>query len=427
MLRRKVFTLSNGLRVVTAAQRHLHRAALALVSRAGSLYESEEDNGLSHFVEHMLFRGTREHPGHYEFHKEVEDLGGSLQAVTYCDHTVYELFLPPANVVAGIALLGELVRGPLFAGLDLEREVIRAELLDDLDEDGNDRSPDTRVRRLLFPGHPYGWPVAGPPDRPDRFGLRDCKRFVARHFTGHNLVLAAAGPIDPEAVARAAHRALGGVPAGEPVALPKAPAPRRGIVFEHLPEPGASRVEVRIDLLAPGRASPLSAGLQVLLRTLDDGMATRLHRRVVDERGLAYEVFAEIDPVGDLGVLEVGGACAPEKGVAYVAELVKILRGLADRAPSETEVRRARRRYVWELEATTDDSRAIAAWFGEAELAGLGRDLSERVEQIRAVTRRDVRDVARSILSGAGAAVTGGDLRMLERRKVKRLLAGLTS
>ena len=407
------------------AQSHLHRVALALVCRAGSIFETEADNGLSHFAEHMLFRGTREHPGHFEFHAAVEALGGTLQAVTYCDHTLYELFLPPANALKGIALLAEIVRAPTFAGLSLEREVIRAELLDDVDEQGRDRNPDTRVRRMLFPGHPYGFPVAGPPDRPDRFALKDCRRFVSRHLTGQNLVLSVAGAVDPDAVVRAAQAALARVPAGTRLEPPRAPPAANAFAVDHLPEPGAARTEVRIDLVGPGRGSPDHVALQMLLRCLDDGMATRLHRRIVDDCGLAYEVFAEVDPIGDVGVLEVGASSAPENAVELVDELVDVLHGLADSPPTEAEVARARRRSVWELEATMDDARAIAAWFGEAELAGLGRDLSTRVEEIGAIERADVRRMAERLFETPGAAVTVGDLRRLEQRRVRKRLESI--
>src|SRR5205814_3766020 len=120
-------TLDNGLRLVTVELPHLHTASVVMYARVGSRYESRADNGLSHFLEHMLFRGTESHPDAFRINRAIEGLGGTLYAETGRDYSLYQLSLPPETLSDGLELFGDIFRAPVFDGIEVERRIILEE------------------------------------------------------------------------------------------------------------------------------------------------------------------------------------------------------------------------------------------------------------------------------------------------------------
>src|SRR2546421_5761997 len=186
--------LDNGLRVVTIELPHLHGAMLAAYVRAGSRHEDQRSNGVSHFLEHLFFRGSEGHPDGRAMNALVEDAGGSLNGVTTRDHGYYYSPIHPARLETGVAVLGEMLARPLFKDVELEREVILEEILDEVDEDGRDVDVDNLSKRALFEGDPLGQKIAG--TRETVSGLRedDLRAHHARAYGARNLVVCAAGP-----------------------------------------------------------------------------------------------------------------------------------------------------------------------------------------------------------------------------------------
>src|SRR5207248_5592224 len=131
---RTMDVLANGLRLVTVELPHLHTAALVVYAKVGSRYETPADNGLSHFLEHMLFRGTERHPSSYALNYAIEDLGGTLYAETGRDYSLYQISVNPELVGQGIALLADIFAAPAFTQIELEREIVLEEINEDLDE-----------------------------------------------------------------------------------------------------------------------------------------------------------------------------------------------------------------------------------------------------------------------------------------------------
>src|SRR6266545_6292732 len=214
-LRARTTVLPNGLRAVTVELPHLHTASVVLYVKVGSRLESPQDNGLSHFVEHMLFRGTERHPTSYDINFAFESLGGTLYAETGRDYSLFQVTLVPGLVEGGLELFGELFSRPLFADLELERQLILEELTEDYDERGNEINSADIARGLLFGAPPLAQRIIGPPDNVRRFTDGDVRRHFARYYCAANAILVAAGPVEHEALAAAAERHLGRLPAGD--------------------------------------------------------------------------------------------------------------------------------------------------------------------------------------------------------------------
>src|SRR5512142_12379 len=149
--------LGNGLRVLTARSPGLHSAMIALYVRTGSRHETRAQNGVSHFLEHLFFRGSVGYPDTVAMNAAVEAAGGSLNGITARDHGCYYTPIHPHAVGTGLAVLGDLVRRPLLREMAVEREVILEEILDEVDADGRDIDPDNRSKRIAYAGHPLSF------------------------------------------------------------------------------------------------------------------------------------------------------------------------------------------------------------------------------------------------------------------------------
>src|SRR5437660_7569914 len=203
--------LSNGLRVVTVELPHLHTGMIAAYVRAGSRHEDPPRNGVSHFLEHLFFRGSHGYPDGRGMNALVEDCGGSLNGVTTRDHGYYYSPVHPLRLEVPFTVLGDMLARPLFKEVELEREVILEEILDEVDEDGRDVDIDNLSKRALFEGHPLGQKIAGTRETVSSLREDDLRSHHARAYGARNLVLCAAGPVRHEDVLRLAEPSFGGL------------------------------------------------------------------------------------------------------------------------------------------------------------------------------------------------------------------------
>src|SRR5580700_5508992 len=189
-------TLANGLRVLVVPQPQLHRAHVALWARVGSRFEGRKDNGISHFLEHMIYRGTRRVRSAHEVNLAFERLGGSLFASTQVDHGIFSLSLPPESLDAATALFGEVLSQPAFLDIDVERGIVLEEILEDLDDEGRQVDPDNLSRALIYGDHPLGMTITGTEAHVRAFDEATLRRWHQEHYVADNAVLAFSGAVD---------------------------------------------------------------------------------------------------------------------------------------------------------------------------------------------------------------------------------------
>ncbi|MEZ4368403.1 MAG: pitrilysin family protein [Kofleriaceae bacterium] len=390
-------TLANGLRVTTVALPHLHTAMVGLFIKVGSRFEAPVDNGLSHFVEHMLYRGSRRYPDSLALNTAAERLGSSLHAETGRDYTLFSMALPADAVGAALELYGDLFAHPRFRDLELERALILEELNEDYDEDDVEINADDIARGLMFGDHPLAQRIIGPRRNVERFTDDDVRRHFARFYGARNATLCVAGPLSHAYVVASARAHLEQLPAGEPSTLAALPAPPPGPALRHVPDAG-SQTTLSILLRGVGELDPRYAAFVAMLRVLDDGMSTRLHYQLCDQRGLAYSISAGIEPLADVALLDIAGATANAKVPDLVRALLEILDGLRAGDIHEAELDKARARYRYETLAAIDDAGAMLGWFGGTALYYPPPPLTARLAQMEAVTVDDVRAAAADVL-----------------------------
>lgn len=389
-------TLDNGVRVLTAHLPHLHTATLAAFVKVGSRFESPEDNGLSHFVEHMLFRGTAAYPTSRDLNLAIEGLGSALHAETGRDLTLFCITLEPALIGSGLALFGEIFGRPRFADIDLERRLVLEEINEDYDEEGVEINGDDIARGLLFGAHPLGQRVIGTHDSIRGFAEADVRRHFGRHYTGCNMLVCATGPVDHAEVVAHARRHLGALPAGTPVTTTPPSFDQDRARYKYVRDSGA-QTAIHILFRAIPDMEPGYMAAAALLRAIDDGMSTPLHYELCDQKGLAYSVQASIEPLADVALFEVSAATSPGNVHALVSDVLALLGRFRDHAVSDEELARIKRRYRLDLLGGLDDGYAVANWYGGPALYYPPPNFERRAAEMEALAAEDVRAAAADI------------------------------
>lgn len=408
MYQRHRTVLANGLPVLTLEVPHLHSAMVAVYVRVGSRHESPEKNGVSHFLEHIFFRGCEDYPDSTVLNTAVERLGGSLNGVTARDHGFYYTAVHPDGVPLALSVAGAMLRAPLVKELDLEREVILEEILDEVDERGRVVDVDRLSKSLLFDGHGLALPIAGTRETVSALGEADLREHHRRFYGAANLVVVVAGPVAHARVVEAAEAAFGAFPTGRrSTDAPPPPFPLEPVT--RLVSHAESQTELRLSFPSLSERHPDYPAVIVLRRILDDGLASRLQQGVVERRGLAYSVGAGVDVFAETGVFEIEASAAHAKVPELLETLLGIARDLTERAPEADELERAKARYRYAVEFMADSVGDLAGWFADGELFDLPTGLEERVAAVQAVTADDVVRVAReSFATGRRVAVVVG-------------------
>jgi predicted Zn-dependent peptidase len=325
-------------------------------------------------------------------------------------------------VGTGLAVLGDLMRRPLLTEMDVEREVILEEILDEVDASGRDIDPDNLSKQIVFGDHPLGFKIAGTAQNVRRLRPRDVRAHHARFYNGSNLVLAVAGPVHPREVAELAEEHLGSLPRGQASTDVPAPAWPDSPWLE-IVEHDDAQTEFSLSFPCPPerhRDYPIHLCLR---RILDDGLSSRLPFEVVERRGLAYALHAGIDTFADAGMTVIDGACAPRKLPRVVEEVLRVLGGLADRPVPEEELLRVQQRHRMTLAFSLDSVADLAGWYGAGEVLSSPEGFEERCRRVEAVTPADVQRVARQTFRRRNlVAVVVGPARKRERAAVDRVV-----
>jgi predicted Zn-dependent peptidase len=397
-------------------------AAVYIHLRAGSLYETEADNGIAHFLEHMLHRGTKRHPSAHAQALAFEELGATLSAATYADHGVLSVAVPPANLAPVLELLADVCREPVFDAIDVERGIVREEILESLDARGRRTAPDDLLREVAFPQHPLGYPITGNLKTLARFDERTLRRCHRRYYTSE-LVVTVAGRFSPASVTRTVARCFR-LPSGKP---PRGRRPPRfaGLALRHVRD-SSSQTAIRFGFRAPGLRDKDEIATELLLRVIDDGTSTRLYHRLCDDNGLCYDVSALYEAHEEAGLFELAADCSHDHALEVVEELVAMCRELREHGPTEAELGKARARLGWQLDAMRDSPSDLAAFHGFAELFGMAPTPEQRLREFAAVSPATVRLAARRLLRTDRLAVlTVGTLNAAQSRRLTRAVSEL--
>jgi predicted Zn-dependent peptidase len=365
----------------------------------------------------MLFRGTKTFPTAHLLATAFEELGGTLDASTAADHGTLGIDVPCESLEAVLPLIATVYAEPLLKEIEIERGVIREEILEDLGEDGELIDAATLVRRLAFPGSGLGRPITGPLSNIEGFSEAQLRAHHARTYIGSDAVISVAGPVDPDKISRSLERAFSSLAPGTP---PKAAAPaeQSEARFEFVPHPGNSQTTLSLSFRCPGHQHRLEPALEMLLRVLDDGMATRLYHELCDKRGLCYSASGTFEPYEETGIVELEADAAHERAPVVLEQMLNITDSLKSDLITDAELSRTRKRARWQHQAYMDEPGATADFFALAEITKTAATPAARLEQLLAVTKEDIQAAAQLVFSTARrnvVAVGGADKERLQQ------------
>jgi len=336
-LRRTV--LPNGLIVLTERMEHLRSVAMGVWIKSGSRCEPAETNGISHFVEHMLFKGTRSRSAQL-IAREMDSIGGNLDAFTGKETICFNVKSLSDHVPIALDVLSDLVLNPVFAAPDIERE--RGVILEEIkiDED----NPDVLVHELFtqsfWKDHPLGWPILG--TTKTVAGL-DQKRLFDYHndrFHGGNMVFSAAGNLDHDQFVEAVTSKFSGLAGGATLHELSAPEATARIVMRN--KKSLEQVQICLGVPAPPITDENRYTTLILNTVLGGGMSSRLFQTIREDRGMAYSIYSDLSPYRDTGTLCVYAGTSASKAVEVVDLILAEFHKLKQESLTAEELTRAK-------------------------------------------------------------------------------------
>jgi predicted Zn-dependent peptidase len=336
-LRRTV--LPNGLIVLTERMEHLRSVAMGVWIKSGSRCEPAETNGISHFVEHMLFKGTRSRSAQL-IAREMDAIGGNLDAFTGKETICFNVKSLADHVPVAMDILADLVLNPVFAPTDIERE--RGVILEEIkiDED----NPDVLVQELFtqsfWKGHPLGWPILGTTETVGRMGQQQLFEYHVGRFHGGNMIFSAAGNLEHDQFVEAVAEKFAPLSSGEPLTELSAPEPSVRIVLRN--KKALEQVQICMGVPAPPITDENRYSALVLNTVLGGGMSSRLFQTIREERGMAYSIYSDLSPYRDTGTLCVYAGTSAGKALEVVNLVLAEFRNLRENPLSDEELKRAK-------------------------------------------------------------------------------------
>ncbi|MGZ6792978.1 MAG: M16 family metallopeptidase [Mycobacteriales bacterium] len=389
--------LPGGLRVVTEAVPGVRSAAFGVWVGVGSRDEALPEHGASHFLEHLLFKGTQKRDA-LEIAVVMDAVGGELNAFTAKEYTCYYARVLDSDLPLAVDVVTDLVTSALVAPADVESE--RGVILEEIsmhDDDPGDVVHDA-FAEALFGDHPLGRPVIGTVDSIEALTAEAIAGYYRGRYRAPEMVVSVAGNVDHDAVVALVSAAFGDTGTSDPAPLrPWAPPPPlSGAVVEDRPTEQAHLV---LGTHGLARGDERRWALSVLNNALGGGMSSRLFQEVREKRGLAYSVYSYASHHHDAGLFGVYAGCSPQR-VDEVLQLCRAeLDAVADKGLTDEEVRRAQGQLRGSLVLGLEDTGAQMSRIGKAELVhGEVLGVDEVLARIEAVTPDDVRAVADDVL-----------------------------
>jgi predicted Zn-dependent peptidase len=396
--------LPNGLVVITETMQHVRSVSVGVWIRNGSRHESPAENGLAHFLEHMVFKGTERRSAE-AIAREMDSVGGMLDAFTSKEQICFNAKVLDEHLPIAFEVIADLVLRPRFDSEDVrkERQVVLEEIKMDLD------SPEYLLHdifaRGFWPGHPLGRPILGTPETVGNFDRENLRSGFQNWFAPDHLVVTAAGNVTHERVLDLVEREFGALPPSGMQNNDTAPSTAAPIHLETKRD--LEQVHLCIGVPTLPIAHERRFGIAVLNNLLGGGMSSRLFQNIREKQGLAYAVFSELTPYSDSGMFTVYAGTAQETLGQVIDLTVAELRAVKDSPVPDEELLRAKNHLKGSLMLSLESTSARMSNLARQELYfGRFYSLDEILASIDAVTCEEVQSLARQFFRPELMAVT---------------------
>lgn len=392
-------TLDNGLRLITDTMPHTRSVSIGFFMGTGSRYETEKQAGISHFIEHLCFRGTPKRPTAREISTTIESVGGILNGGTDKELTVYWCKVPQPHFHLALDVLADMLLNSRFDPADMEKE--RQVIIEEIHM-GND-SPPQRVAilidELLWPQHPLGRDTAGTKDSVAAITRDMLLDYLAVQYQPSTTVVAIAGDLRHQDIVTEINQTLGNWTDRQPhpgyPAYQEQPAPRLRVETRDMEQAQLCLALPGLSLFHPKRFS-----LDLLNVILGEGMSSRLFTEIRDKLGLAYSINSYVDHFLDTGAITIAAGVETKNVPVAIKAILEELSRLKEIIP-EAELDKAREFSKGRLLLRMEDSRSVAGWMGGQEiLTGHILSVDEVMSIIDAVTTQELQQLAQELLTG---------------------------
>ena len=397
-------TLANGVRVITEAMPHVRSVSVGIWIGTGSRRETTEQNGISHFIEHMLFKGTT-HRSAEDIARSVDSIGGNLDAFTAKELVCFNTKVLDEHLSLAWDVLADLVLNPLFRPEDIEKE--KGVILEEIKMEAD--SPDYLVHEIFssnfWKDHPLGKPILGTRETVRRFDSDMIRAYYSQVYAPSNLLVTAAGNLTHQRLVALVREHFDSLPAGQPTTADNAPVTHARIALRNK----KSLEQVHVCLGVPSYPLPHQErfACYVLNTLLGGGMSSRLFQNIRERQGLAYAVFSELNPYRDTGCLSIYAGTSLESAPKVVESIVHEFRDLKERPVADDELRRAKDHLKGSLMLSLESTASRMTNLARQEMY-FNRffTLDELVQSIEHVTSVDVQRIAQTFFDPKQIALT---------------------
>ncbi len=389
----KKTTLDNGVRVVTADMKGRHSLAVGIWLNVGGRFEDPKLLGISHFLEHMVFKGTKKYSCQ-KIKESIEGVGGSFNGFTAEEATCYLIKIPFRYSELALDILSQMAVHPTFPAGELEKE--RTVVLEEIKmyKDLPQSYVYELLDELLWPDQPLGRSILGTAESVKAISRQDLISYRQRHYSGANIVISAAGALAHDPFVRKAAKFLSAVPKSQtnPFEKAKLAQPYPGLkVYAKDTE----QTHLALGFHSLHRDHPLRFALVIMNIILGGSSSSRLFNEIREKRGLAYEIGSLAKRLRDTGALIVHAGIDTAKAEEALKVIFQELGKMAARPVSKEELHRAKEYFLGQLMISLEDTMDQMLWTGESTLT-LDKTLTVKqvVEQVRKVSAADVKNVA---------------------------------
>lgn len=393
-----VRTLDNGLRLLVTPMPYARSVSVSVYLAAGSRYEpTAADAGLSHFLEHLCFKGTERRPRPIDISMEIDATGGNINAATNRELTVYFAKVTPEHLARALDVTADMLRNSTLADQEIERE--RMVILEELAavEDSPPEQVGVVLDGLLWPDQPHGRDIAGTEQSVSEMPMDAIRDYYRGQYVANGAVVSIAGQIEVPAAVDLIERTFGEWTAGSPVGwIPNGDEP--GVRRVQVIAKETEQVHLSLGLRGVSSHEEERYALDLLSIILGEGMSSRLFSRLREELGLCYDIHSYMATLLDTGMFGVYAGVDPKNAVEAVAEIAREL-ARARRPVEAGELERAKAVARSRTQLRMEDTRSVSALYGSQSILGLPlRTPEETLEHAAAVTVEDIERVAQRVL-----------------------------
>jgi len=401
-IRREV--LPNGLCVITEEMQHIRSVSIGIWVKSGSRDEDKQWNGISHFVEHMVFKGTQ-HRSAEDIAKQVDSIGGNLDAFTAKECTSFSIKVLDEHLPIAMDVLSDLVLNPVFTDEDISRE--RGVILEEIkmDEDNPDYLVHEIFTQNFWKDHPLGRPILGTRDTVRRFERPPVLDFYSQSFSPGNVIITAAGYLKHEHFVELANKYFSGM---KPVSngfhsAPPTIVPR--IILRN--KKSLEQVQICVGVPSYPITHERRHSSYILNTVLGGGMSSRLFQNIRERQGLAYAIYSDLNPYRDTGCLSVYAGTSKASATKVVESIVSEFRKLKAETVSPEELRRAKDQLKGSLMLSLESSTARMSNLARQEMYfDHFYGLDELIQKIESVTAEELQTLANTFFQTDNIAVT---------------------